>query len=68
MTNVSPYVEGRTLSRDEFTVWTSENSPSQAYEDKYGRRVTCFKFSYISTPSSFQISLPERLWRIAVGF
>ena len=31
--NVSPWVEGRTLWRDEFTVWTSENSPSQVYDD-----------------------------------
>ena len=28
-----PYDEGRTLWRDEFTVWTSENSLSQVYED-----------------------------------
>jgi hypothetical protein len=33
LSNVSPYVEGRILSRDEFTVWTSENSPSQVYDD-----------------------------------
>ncbi len=31
--NVRPYDEGRTLWRDEFTVWTSENSLSQVYED-----------------------------------
>ena len=31
--NVRPWVERRTPSRDEFTVWTSKISPSQVYKD-----------------------------------
>jgi len=31
--NIHTWVKGRTPSRDKFTVWTSEVSPSQVYED-----------------------------------
>lgn len=44
MTNVRPYVERRTLSRDESTVKTSEVSPSHANKTLISRALFCSHF------------------------